>query len=119
MNTTEIREQLGEINYMTKDKFEDLIELMDLTNSQRKNINVIMKQVDKELDKPESQIPLFGIPTKIGSELWITIRSETINGTMLCITDRWYTVKLGKRGKLTISGGSWDEDKYKIWYLMF
>lgn len=113
-------EQLKEMNYMTLEKFEELIDLLDVSNSQERNINNMLDQVKEEFSrKPDSQIPLFSVPNKIGSSVYVTVRSKTINNSMLCLTDRWYRVELGLRGKVQIDLHEWDETKSELYTMMF
>lgn len=113
-------EQLGEFNYMSLEEFEDLVEMLDVSNSQEKNLSYMINQVKREFEnKSDSQIPLFSVPTKIGSELIVTVRSKTINNSMLCITDRWYRVTLGLRGKVTIDRREWDKEESEWYKMMF
>lgn len=113
-------DQLTEVNYMNLENFENLIELLDISNSQRSNLHQAIQQVKKEFENmTKSQIPLFSIPQKIGSEIWFTVRSKTINNSMLCITDRWYRVRLGLRGKVEIDLDKWDKTKSEFYKMMF
>lgn len=113
-------EQLKEMNYMTLEKFEDLVDLLDISNSQEDNIERMLHQVKEEFShKPDSQIPLFSVPNKIGSSVYITVRSKTINNSMLCLTDRWYRVELGLRGRVEIDLHKWEETKSEFYRMMF
>lgn len=115
---------LNEVNYMELYEFERLVDALDLSNSQQEEINAMLDQVKKEFkDESEkeqaSQIPLFSVPAVIGSELWFTVRSKTINNSMLCITDQWYSIKLGRRGKVRINKHRWDDPKRQWYWMMF
>lgn len=112
--------QLKEMNYMTLEKFEKLVDLLDVSNSQEHNIERMLDQVKEEFSrKPDSQIPLFSVPNKIGSSVYVTVRSKTINNSMLCLTDRWYRVELGLRGKVEIDLHKWEETKSEFYRMMF
>lgn len=113
----EERKQLGNnINFMQQHEFESLIEMMNISKSQRWNIERMLHTIDKERKNGmihENKAVLFGIPSKVGTEIWVTVRSETLDNSMLCLTDLWYNVRLGQKGKIEIKRSSVGESDGK------
>jgi hypothetical protein len=121
------RELLGShINEMQKNEFEELVEVLNLTKSQKNNIEELLYRIDKDIKRGmvhENKAILFTVPKDVCGELWFTVRSETLNNTLLCLTDNWYNIRLGKRGKVEFtrsSIGSSDKKRYDSFnYLNF